>query len=73
VVPLVKGHALAVGCTSYRGRVYFGFTADRDAMPDVIDFADLIADATSELADTVGESRGRRRQTARHGGGRSEA
>ena len=64
VVPLVKGHALAVGCTSYRGRVYFGFTADRDAMPDVVDFAQLVADAAGELADTVGSSRRRARAAA---------
>lgn len=53
VVPLVKGHGVAVGCTSYRGRVYFGLTADRDVMPDVAAFARLLADAAAELARTA--------------------
>jgi len=53
VVPLVHGHALAVGCTSYRGRVYFGLTADRDAMPDAGEFSALLAEAVQELAGTV--------------------
>jgi predicted anti-sigma-YlaC factor YlaD len=53
VVPLVKGQAVAVGCTSYRGRVYFGLTADRDAMPDAGEFAVLLSEAVQELADAV--------------------
>src|SRR5699024_3253610 len=53
VVPLVKGQAVAVGCTSYRGQVYFGLTADRDAMPDAAEFSALLAESVAELADTV--------------------
>ncbi len=53
VMPLAKGHAVAVGCTSYRGKVYFGLTADRDAMPDVGEFAHLLDEAAAELAGTV--------------------
>jgi len=53
VVPLVKGQAVAVGCTSYRGRVYFGLTADRDAMPEAGEFAALLSEAVQELAAAV--------------------
>ncbi|MGE5718670.1 MAG: WS/DGAT/MGAT family O-acyltransferase, partial [Nocardioidaceae bacterium] len=35
VQPLLPGHALAIGVTSYDGGVYFGINADRDALPDV--------------------------------------
>ena len=40
VAPLAIGQALAVSCTSYNGEVFFGMTADRDAIPDVEEFAD---------------------------------
>ncbi len=53
VAPLAKGHTLAVACTSYNGSVFFGLTADRDAMPDVEEFADLITEAVEELLHTV--------------------
>ncbi len=49
VAPLAKGHALAVACTSYRGGVFFGLTADRDAMPDVEQFAEHLGEAVAEL------------------------
>lgn len=63
VVPLVKGHALAIACTSYRGRIYVGLTADRDAMPDVSAFAQLIGDAAAELAGFSPAGRRRRAGT----------
>jgi diacylglycerol O-acyltransferase len=53
IAPLVKGHALAVACTSYRGRVYFGVTADRDAVPDVEGFAALLGEAVTELVESI--------------------
>ena len=34
VHPLLPGHALAIGVTSYDGSVFFGITADRDQLPD---------------------------------------
>lgn len=49
VAPLAKGHALAVAVTSYHGGVYFGLTADRDAIPDVEEFAVHIGEAVDEL------------------------
>ncbi len=49
VAPLAKGQALAVSCTSYNGTVFFGLTADRDAVPDVEAFADHLGEAVDEL------------------------
>ncbi|MFC3687805.1 wax ester/triacylglycerol synthase family O-acyltransferase [Aquipuribacter hungaricus] len=49
VIPLSQGHALAVGVTSYDGRVFVGFTADRDALPDVADLPVYLAEALAEL------------------------
>ena len=49
VAPLAKGQALAVACTSYNGGVFFGLTADRDAMPDLEEFAVHIGEAVEEL------------------------
>ncbi len=54
VVPLAKGQALAIGLTSYDGGVYYGFNADRDAMPDVDVLARLVDEALDELVATVG-------------------
>ncbi|GAA1997833.1 wax ester/triacylglycerol synthase family O-acyltransferase [Nakamurella flavida] len=53
VAPLAKGQALAVSCTSYDGSVFFGLTADRDAIPDVAQFAELLGEALDELLATV--------------------
>lgn len=35
VLPLSSGHALGVAAAGYDGRMYFGLTADRDALPDL--------------------------------------
>jgi len=53
VVPLAKGQALAIGLTSYDGGVYYGFNADRDAMPDVDVLAGGIDESLDELVGTV--------------------
>lgn len=49
VIPLAQGQALAIGLTSYDGRVYLGLNADRDAMPDLAVLADCIDSALAEL------------------------
>lgn len=64
VVPLARGHAVAVGCTSYRGTVYVGITADRDAMADVSEFAGFVVESLDELTAAV-RPRGRGRGVAR--------
>ncbi|SDO26897.1 acyltransferase, WS/DGAT/MGAT [Nakamurella panacisegetis] len=54
VAPLAKGQALAVACTSYNGGVFFGLTADRDAIPDIEEFAVHIGEAVEELLPAPG-------------------
>jgi WS/DGAT/MGAT family acyltransferase len=54
VVPLAKAQALAIGLTSYDGGVYYGFNADREAMPDVDVLAAMIEESLQELLDTGG-------------------
>jgi diacylglycerol O-acyltransferase len=66
VLPLIQGHGLAIGVTSYDGHVFFGLTGDRDAFPDLDVLAQCLVEAIDELADTVGAGRvraprGRRR------------
>ena len=51
--PLLPGHALAIGVTSYDGSVFYGITADRDALPDVDVLAQCLHEALDELLDTV--------------------
>lgn len=61
VVPLVKGHALAIGCTSYQGQVHFGLTADRDAMPDAQECVRLIVEEAAGLLRASARPRRERR------------
>jgi diacylglycerol O-acyltransferase len=72
VPPLLEGHPLAIGVTSYDGHVYFGLTADRDVLPD----ADLLGPCLREALDELVESstggrtrapRGRARRTPPEG------
>lgn len=53
VIPLSQGHALAVGVTSYDGRVFVGFNADRDALYDVADLPELLTESLAELTEAV--------------------
>ena len=68
VPPLLPGQALAIGITSYDGKVFFGITADRDLVPDADTFGQCIREALDELLDTVSGGRSRaprgRRKTA---------
>ncbi|WP_244931946.1 wax ester/triacylglycerol synthase family O-acyltransferase [Nocardioides sp. W7] len=69
VPPLLPGHALAVGVTSYDGKVTYGLTADRDLVPDADVLGQCIREALDELLDTVTGARPRvprgRRKTTR--------
>jgi diacylglycerol O-acyltransferase / wax synthase len=72
VHPLLPGHALAIGVTSYDGGVFFGVTADRDALPDIDLFAQCLRESLDELLDTASGGRpqaprGRKRGTKRAG------
>ena len=62
VPPLLPGHALAIGVTSYDGQVFYGVTADRDLAPDAETFAVCVSEALDELLDTTGEGRPRIRR-----------
>ncbi|MET1005176.1 MAG: WS/DGAT domain-containing protein, partial [Propionibacteriaceae bacterium] len=53
VLPLAAGHLLAIGVTSYNGEVFFGLTADRDALSDLDVLAQCLSDALEELLDTT--------------------
>jgi diacylglycerol O-acyltransferase / wax synthase len=53
VVPLAKGQAVAIGCTSYNGSLTFGLNGDRDAMKDVNMLASCLEESLQELVETV--------------------
>ncbi|MGZ6804356.1 MAG: WS/DGAT/MGAT family O-acyltransferase [Nocardioidaceae bacterium] len=70
VPPLLPGHALAIGVTSYDGGVYVGLTGDRDALPDLDVLGQCVTEALEELVDSASESRqraprGRKKATAK--------
>ncbi len=72
VLPLSHGHLLAIGVTSYNGQVFFGLTADRDALSDLDVLAQCISDALIELVDTT-ERAARTRQPTRRAPSRKQA
>nr|WP_275403874.1 wax ester/triacylglycerol synthase family O-acyltransferase [Pseudonocardia acidicola] len=53
VVPLAMGQAVAIGITSYDGRVCYGLNADRDAVPDVDVLADAMNGSLTELLERL--------------------
>ncbi|GCD91017.1 wax ester/triacylglycerol synthase family O-acyltransferase [Nocardioides sp. LS1] len=59
VHPLLPGHPLAIGVTSYDGGVYYGLTADRDLLPDAELLATCLREALDELLDTATGARPR--------------
>ncbi len=72
VPPLLPGHALAIGVTSYDGGVHFGINADRDALPDIDVLGQCIEEALAELVDSASETRPRAPR-GRKGAGASSA
>ncbi|PVG81574.1 wax ester/triacylglycerol synthase family O-acyltransferase [Nocardioides gansuensis] len=75
VHPLLPDHALAIGVTSYDGGVFYGITADRDALPDADVLGQCLVEALDELKDSVSETRlraprGRKKATPKRGGRR---
>ncbi|HET6654103.1 MAG TPA: wax ester/triacylglycerol synthase family O-acyltransferase [Nocardioides sp.] len=59
IPPLLPGHALAIGVTSYDAHVYFGLAGDRDAVPDLDVLAQCLVESLEELVDSASESRQR--------------
>lgn len=53
VQPLPPGQTLAVGVTSYDGEVFYGITADRDAVPDVDLLGQCLVESLEELVETT--------------------
>ncbi len=54
--------------TSYDGGVYYGITADRDALPDIDVLGQCVREALDELVDSASDTRpraprGRKRNT----------
>lgn len=68
VLPLVAGHALAIGVTSYDGKVFYGIDADRDALPDVDVLGQCIVESLDELAASETRARAPRGRVTRKKG-----
>ena len=58
VPPLHPGFSLAIGVTSYDGAVYYGVSADRDALPDIEVLGQCITEALEELVFNTEATRG---------------
>ncbi|MCW2814579.1 MAG: diacylglycerol O-acyltransferase [Nocardioides sp.] len=68
VPPLHEGHPLAIGVTSYDGKVFYGLTADRDALPDADLLGTCVTEALDELLATTTAARaprGRKRAASK--------
>ena len=59
IQPLLPGQALAIGVTSYDARVFYGVTADRDALPDIELFGQCLTESLEELVESASSSRAR--------------
>ena len=59
VQPLLPGHALSIGVTSYDGGVFFGLNGDRDAIPDLEVLGQCVTESLEELVDSISPSRQR--------------
>lgn len=53
LVPLAADHAVGLAVLSYDGKVFFGFNADRDTMPDLDVLADGIEESFAELREAA--------------------
>ncbi|HKH16691.1 MAG TPA: wax ester/triacylglycerol synthase family O-acyltransferase [Solirubrobacteraceae bacterium] len=54
---LPRHHALAVAVMSYRGGMDFGLLGDYDAMPDLVQLAEMFDASLAELLEAAGESK----------------
>jgi diacylglycerol O-acyltransferase len=69
IPPLLPHQTLAIGVTSYDGKVFYGITADRDLVPDADVLGQCVTEALTELLDTAAGGRpkiprGRRKKTS---------
>ncbi|MCA9663962.1 MAG: wax ester/triacylglycerol synthase family O-acyltransferase [Myxococcales bacterium] len=54
LVPLYQNHALGIALFSYAGKIYWGFNADWDVVPDLHDFVVHVDEAFEELCAAAG-------------------
>ncbi|HZR81168.1 MAG TPA: wax ester/triacylglycerol synthase family O-acyltransferase [Candidatus Binatia bacterium] len=54
MVPLFRGQALGIALFSYDGRLYWGFNADWDAIPDLHDLVAAVEAELGHLQDAAG-------------------
>lgn len=59
VHPLLPDHPLAIGVTSYDGKVFYGITTDRDAVPDADVLGQCVLESLDELKDSASDTRPR--------------
>jgi hypothetical protein len=52
--PLMEHTGLAISLVSYNGRIFWGFNADRDLLPDLNYFVRYVNASVEELAQTAG-------------------
>jgi WS/DGAT/MGAT family acyltransferase len=69
LVPLFENQGLGVALFSYDGRLYWGFNADWDALPDLHDFVEFIDQELKSLSNAADSKSGKtagkgRRRTA---------
>ncbi len=58
VVPLYVNQGLGIALFSYAGRIYWGFNADYELLPDLHDFVEAIEASFRELRDAALEEKG---------------
>jgi len=56
-VPLLQNIGIGIALMSYDGRVFWGFTADYDLVPDLDRFVGMIDTSFAELAEAAGVER----------------
>jgi hypothetical protein len=54
LVPLFQNQALGVALFSYDGRLYWGFNADWDALPDLHDLVEAVDREFAQLSAAAG-------------------
>jgi diacylglycerol O-acyltransferase len=64
VVPLFENVALVVGLFSYNGGLFWGFTADWEAVPDLHDFVLAIEESFADLQDAARQAAERQQRKA---------
>jgi diacylglycerol O-acyltransferase len=52
--PLIENVGLTIGVLSYDGQVFWGFNADADRLPDLVDFRVGVENAFKRLAEAAG-------------------